>query len=328
MSKRTEFSTDEIFRIIDTSLEQTDRLRANNLDKMATVQQVNTKALEKERERLSVKYGANDARVQRIDTKLQFTQGFTRDLKVEIDKTKIQVPTVDRNTWMVHGRVLQAKDNQGIPGLTVSLVNRKGQWIRDLGYACTDERGYFAILYWPKDDKSATKPPTEPVFLMVSDPNQRILYRSSEALTIQLGQVVYREIFLSDTDVVKICVTPPDVNSTDVMVDVMVEPDVWLARGRVSDEQGQPLEGLVVSLYDRDLIFDDRLGTTQTDANGDFSIAYRTEDFRDLFEAHPDLYIKVMDSQGNTLYSSENAVRCETGRVEVFNITINRRMIS
>lgn len=324
MPKKTEFSTDEIFRKIDTALEQTDRLRADNLDKMAVIQQVNTQALAKERQRLSVKYGAEDVRVQRLDAKLQFTQGFTQDLKVEIDKTKIQVPTVDRNTWMVHGRVLQAKDKQGIPGLTVALVNRKGQWIRQLGYACTDERGYFAIIYPPQDDKSTTKPSTEPVFLMVSDANQRTLYRGSEALTIQSGQVIYREIFLSDTDVVKICVTPPDANPTDVTV----EPDVWLVRGRVSDEQGQPLEGLVVSLYDRDLIFDDRLGTTRTDGNGNFAIAYRTEDFRDLFEANPDLYIKVMDSQENTLYSSEDAVKCGVGRVEVFDITINREMIS
>ena len=214
MSKKTEFSTDEIFRKIDTSLEQTERLRADNLDKMAAVQQVRAKALVKERQRLAVKYGADDLRVQRIDAKLQFTQGFTQDLKVEIDKTKIQVPTVDRNTWMLHGRVLQAQDNQGIPGLTVSLVNHEGQWIRELGYVCTDERGYFAIIYPPKNDQSATEPPTEPLFLMVSDANQSTLYRGSEALTIQLGQVVYREIFLSDTDVVKICVMPPDANQT------------------------------------------------------------------------------------------------------------------
>ena len=215
MSKKTEFTTDEIFQKIDTSLKQTDELRADNLDKMAAVQQVRAKALAKERQRLAVKYGTDDLRVQRIDAKLQFTRGFTQDLKVEIDKTKIQVPTVDRKTWMVHGRVLQAKNNQGIPRLTVSLSDREKQWIRVLGYACTDERGYFALIYPPQDDRSDTNLPTDVVFLMVSDADRPILYRSSEDLTIQLGQVVYREIFLSDTsdtDVAKICVMPPDAN--------------------------------------------------------------------------------------------------------------------
>ena len=58
---------------------------------------------------------------------------------------------------------------------------------------------------------------------------------------------------------------------------------------------------MMVSLLDSDWIFDDRLGTTETDANGNFAIAYHTKDFRDLFEACPDLYIKVMDSQGNKI---------------------------
>jgi hypothetical protein len=93
----------------------------------------------------------------------------------------------------------------------------------------------------------------------------------------------------------------------------------------VVNEQKQGLEGLVVSLFDRDRIFGDRLGTTQTDENGEFILTYRTQDFRDLFEARPDLYIKVMNSQCNTIYSSEEAVRYEAGRVEVFNITLSSR---
>ncbi len=102
-------------------------------------------------------------------------------------------------------------------------------------------------------------------------------------------------------------------------------PDVWVVRGQVVDEGSKGVSGLVVSLFDRDCVFDDRLGTTETDAEGNFSISYHTKDFRDLFEARPDLYIKVMDNQGNILYSSEEAVRYEAGRVEVFNITLCNR---
>ncbi len=398
MSKKTEFTTDEIFRKIDTSLEQTDRLRADNLDKMAVVQQIRTKALVKERQRLAVKYGADDRRVQRIDAQLQFTQGFTRDLKVEVDKAKIQVPTIDRNSWMVHGRVLQAKDNQGIPKLTVSLVNSEGQWVQELGYDCTNERGYFAIIYSPKDSQSPT--PQESIFLRVSDANQQILYRSNEPLQVELGESIYREIFLSEE---KECTPPPNSATPSVPVQILSlegstqltvnqsgrftarvnqdatppityswnfgdkitastltathsyanagtynvtltasnaggsdsrslsvivsqsSSDVWKVRGRVVNEQKQGLEGLVVSLFDRDCIFDDRLGTTQTDENGGFIFNYRTQDFRNLFEAQPDLYLKIMDRQGNILYSSESAVRCQAGREEVFEICIQER---
>jgi hypothetical protein len=339
MNRKTEFTFDEIIGKVDTSLAEIDRLRTEKLEKMAIVQQVNAKALEKERQRLSLKYGENHPRVQRLDAKLQFDRGFTSDLKVEIDKSKIQVPTVDKKTWLVHGRVLDRTDNQGIQGLTVSLVNNQEQWVRELGYACTDERGYFAIAYPPKNRHSDTAIPKESVFLMVSDRDRRVLYRSSEPLSVELGQMIYREIFLSqDTR----CTAPPHTEPPDVPVETcsiddaptqlqtgdlnVSEPaaDVWVARGRVVDERGEGIGGLVVSLFDRDLIFDDRLLTTQTDENGEFIVTYRTADFQDLFDANPDLYLKILDAEGNTLYSCEEAVRCEADRVEVFEITLPR----
>ena len=101
-----------------------------------------------------------------------------------------------------------------------------------------------------------------------------------------------------------------------------VSTDVWVARGRVMDKQDRALGRLVVSLFDYDQIFDDRLGNTQTDENGEFILTYRTEDFRDLLEAQPDLYLKILDQEGNILYSSESAVRCEASREEVFEIRI------
>ena len=69
-------------------------------------------------------------------------------------------------------------------------------------------------------------------------------------------------------------------------------------QGRVAEKNGQGLEGLLVSLYDKDLLFDDRLGETLTDASGDFTLVYRTEDFRDLFESKPDIFLKVSDKDG------------------------------
>lgn len=102
-----------------------------------------------------------------------------------------------------------------------------------------------------------------------------------------------------------------------------VSPDAWTARGRVVGETGKGRGGLVVSLYDKDLIFDDVLGTTVTDHEGNFRITYRTEAFGDLFEQKPDLYLKATDGTGKTLYTSEQSVRSQAGREEVFNITLS-----
>ena len=95
-----------------------------------------------------------------------------------------------------------------------------------------------------------------------------------------------------------------------------------MVKGIVTDENDKGLKGLTISLYDEDLIFDDILGTTITNENGNFEIIYRTEAFEFLFEKRPDLYIKVLDSNGKKLYSSEKAVRPNVGNVEEFVIKI------
>jgi hypothetical protein len=102
-------------------------------------------------------------------------------------------------------------------------------------------------------------------------------------------------------------------------------PDIWTVEGQVTDENGIGIGGLIVSLFDKDMPFDDILGSTITDREGCFRIWYRTAAFRDLFEAKPDLYLKATDDQGNLLYTSEDAVRHEAGRAETFKITIERR---
>src|SRR3954469_16365136 len=94
--------------------------------------------------------------------------------------------------------------------------------------------------------------------------------------------------------------------------------------GRVSiQESGEGIPGLHVKAVDKDLIFDDVLGTAVTDANGDYEITYERRDFAELFEKAPDLYIIVRDpSNKRILSSSEDQVRCNVGAHAQVNISI------
>ncbi len=58
-------------------------------------------------------------------------------------------------------------------------------------------------------------------------------------------------------------------------------------------ESGRPLEGLVVSAYDKDVVNDDYLGEAVTDASGSFEIRFTDADFKDAMESNPDLYLFV-----------------------------------
>lgn len=103
-----------------------------------------------------------------------------------------------------------------------------------------------------------------------------------------------------------------------------VDPDEWIVQGEVVDgESKQGMGGVMVSLHDKDVVFDDILGASLTDDEGYFEITYRSEAFRDLFETRPDLYVKVLDATGKTLYCSRKRVRPEAGRVETYYIIIN-----
>lgn len=103
----------------------------------------------------------------------------------------------------------------------------------------------------------------------------------------------------------------------------LLSSDLWSVKGEIIDERTNVgIKDLVVSLYDKDLIFDDALGTVKTNSDGSFELLYRTDAFADFFDKKPDIYLKVFDPDGQIIYSTRNAVRCEAGREEYFTIKI------
>lgn len=91
----------------------------------------------------------------------------------------------------------------------------------------------------------------------------------------------------------------------------------------VEEESGKPLAGLLVRAFDQDLIFDDKLGNSITDADGKFDIRYTEAQYRDHAEVEPDIYIRVFDGSGaKLLYTTEKAVRKNADLVEYFDVKI------
>jgi 5-hydroxyisourate hydrolase-like protein (transthyretin family) len=101
-----------------------------------------------------------------------------------------------------------------------------------------------------------------------------------------------------------------------------LHPNEWIVYGTVVDGQGKPAVGLSVRVFDKDRKYDDLLGDTETDANGDFSSIYHERDFKETGENFPDLYVMVSDASGKVLFSSLDSVRYEAGRLEYFAIRL------
>jgi hypothetical protein len=97
----------------------------------------------------------------------------------------------------------------------------------------------------------------------------------------------------------------------------------------VEEESGKPLQGLRVRAYDKDLVFDDKLGEKITDAGGHFEISYTEAHFRDLEETLPDVYIRIYDAAGKKLlYTSEKAVRKSAQITERFDVKIAKAKLA
>jgi carotenoid cleavage dioxygenase len=97
----------------------------------------------------------------------------------------------------------------------------------------------------------------------------------------------------------------------------------------VEEGSDRPLEGLLVRAYDKDLLKDDHLGDTHTDAAGRFEILYTDVQFRDFNETLPDLYVRVFDASGKRLlHSTEDAVRRNVRGLERYEIKIPRAQLA
>jgi hypothetical protein len=84
-------------------------------------------------------------------------------------------------------------------------------------------------------------------------------------------------------------------------------------RVTVDEPSAQPLAGVKVALYDKDLFSrDDHLGSGVTDARGEARIQFTTEDFDDLEDRAagelPDLYAVVYGPDGAEVVSTRSDV--------------------
>ncbi len=92
-------------------------------------------------------------------------------------------------------------------------------------------------------------------------------------------------------------------------------------------ESGLPIPGLLVKAYDRDALFDDVLGSAVTGQDGTFEITYSEEDFAELFEQKPDLYLTIFQPPLRRLMDTRDCVRWGASTREVLEIEIPRRLL-
>ena len=98
--------------------------------------------------------------------------------------------------------------------------------------------------------------------------------------------------------------------------------------GRIYEaESGLGIPNLLVKAFDKDLLKkDDDLGETSTNSEGYFEIQYSQQDFADLWEGNPDLYI-VVKTGDRVLYTNKKNYRRDASTDETFEIAIPKSVL-
>src|SRR5687768_15249127 len=98
--------------------------------------------------------------------------------------------------------------------------------------------------------------------------------------------------------------------------------------GRILEkESGLGVASLQVRAYDKDMIYDDLLGTAITDGEGRFELEYTERDFQELFEQQPDIYLEVYAPPRRLLADTKEAIRWEADHDERIELMIDRQTL-
>jgi hypothetical protein len=108
-----------------------------------------------------------------------------------------------------------------------------------------------------------------------------------------------------------------------------INQDTFRVLGTIEEEEtGRPLPHLIVRAFDRDLIFDDKVGFATTDDDGRFEIRFNRKDFRDVGESQPDLYLRIYDQSGiHEVHQTRDAIRWNASPNERYRLRIPARAL-
>ncbi|MEM9679113.1 MAG: hypothetical protein AAF901_02215, partial [Bacteroidota bacterium] len=98
--------------------------------------------------------------------------------------------------------------------------------------------------------------------------------------------------------------------------------------GTVTDVQNNPLDGLVIKVFDKDLRSEQLIGQTTTNRYGKYELRYDPAKFKHAEKKYPDLAVKVYASSGRKLYFEPTTgdIHYNAGHQEKINIKLPNRI--
>ncbi|HTB80772.1 MAG TPA: hypothetical protein VK717_07785 [Opitutaceae bacterium] len=136
----------DLHKTFDAQISTLDPQRAQDVADLGTVRSAKAATLAHEQNLLTRKLGANDPRIAALVQQQARNAALQTVLTAEVTRAQTPAPAVSAQSYIFHGYVFDAQ-NQPLPKLSVALYDDEGNWFSELGYGCTDEKGYFLMRY-------------------------------------------------------------------------------------------------------------------------------------------------------------------------------------
>lgn len=121
-----------------------DELRVMQLGDGLRLQGAQNRVQAREYERLKRKYGEEHPRTLNAAARIELGKDHMQVISTVHAGASSPRPDAGEG-WAVDGFVRRASGDP-VGGLTVAAYDRQDRWYQELGYACTNEKGYFSII--------------------------------------------------------------------------------------------------------------------------------------------------------------------------------------
>jgi hypothetical protein len=180
-----------------------DAIRQAEVKRLAFVSNAERAALDTERQRLAMKYGAESPQAKAATARLELLDKERAGIDAELVRGTIEVPETAANRFVVYGRVLDSA-GKGVQGMTVAAIAPNG---KALARGVSDERGVFEVqVPVPQSrsggntGKAGQSADTTVLFqLQITSRKPRLSFKDDEVFEAAGDRLAYREITVPNT---------------------------------------------------------------------------------------------------------------------------------
>lgn len=198
MATSSSSNAEQVHSELTTTLASADSTAADRIQNLQLVHQARVSRLSRTAASLKAQYGPNDPGVKAAEAAVAVTTTTVGRVAMVYQQQKTTTPQVAKNGWALHGRVFDAQ-LQPVSGFTVFLVDGQKTYQQDIGFAYTDDTGYFLLSDsgTQSQDQSKTQgaAPAQ-LFLEIADTKSQPVYLSATPFQPVLGSATYQNVTL------------------------------------------------------------------------------------------------------------------------------------